>query len=102
MPTRAKTHRVNVPGTKHRKRVADVRASAAVRGYGRRWQVIRRAFLQRRPICEMCGGPATEVHHIQPLAAGGGCEDDNLMALCKRCHNRIEGRGAKILADARR
>ncbi len=62
--------------------------------YGWQWQKVRRAFLAKHPLCEMCEKEhrltkATEVHHILPLAAGGTSDEDNLMPLCKVCHSRI-------------
>lgn len=39
--------------------------------------------------CECCGSKATEIHHIN-----GRCKDcdviQNLMALCRDCHNKAE------------
>lgn len=49
--------------------------------------------------------PAVAVDHIVPKAEGGTDEDENLQAICKRCHKlkteaeslraRREGRGRK-------
>ena len=55
----------------------------------RRWQLARRAALERDGYrCRKCGKAGVlQVDHIQPLHAGGepyGLE--NLMALCVECH----------------
>lgn len=62
--------------------------------YGRLWKTIRALYLAKHPLCERClkAGrtvPAEEVHHIVPVAEGGGHEESNLMALCKSCHSAI-------------
>ena len=36
-----------------------------------------------------CEGQATELHHDMFVSAGGGDEDDNLQAVCSRCHKRL-------------
>jgi hypothetical protein len=41
-------------------------------------------------ICEACGRPAVDIHHIN----GRGLNMDvikNLMALCRKCHDRAHG-----------
>lgn len=56
----------------------------------KRWRVLRRAKLDRNPICERCGDVlATEVHHITPIAQGGEqFSMANLAALCRPCHSK--------------
>ena len=39
--------------------------------------------------CEVCGRPASDIHHIQPRGMGGSKfrdTADNLIALCRFCH----------------
>ena len=39
--------------------------------------------------CEVCGGKAVDIHHIEARGMGGSKEADtieNLMALCRECH----------------
>jgi hypothetical protein len=39
--------------------------------------------------CEVCGYPATDIHHIKRRGMGGSKKADeigNLMALCRLCH----------------
>jgi 5-methylcytosine-specific restriction enzyme A len=70
----------------------DTRPSAARRGYGGKWQKIRAYVLRVTPYCFRCGGVATEVHHVLPIADGGTHDLANLMPLCKTHHSQITGR----------
>ena len=41
--------------------------------------------------CEVCGGRAVDIHHIEPRGMGGNPKGDkdvitNLQALCRACH----------------
>lgn len=71
------------------------------------WYVGRRRILQRRRdklraivfnrehgTCQGCGatGIALELHHRIPEANGGRNEPENLLALCRTCHDRAHGR----------
>ena len=40
-------------------------------------------------ICEICGAEALDAHHIIPLEEGGTNEKDNLICLCRTCHQRV-------------
>lgn len=47
------------------------------------------------PVCEICGAKTQEIHHIIPLPKDRVLEigdalfhEDNLMALCKKCHDK--------------
>ena len=62
--------------------------------YGRAWKRIRDRHITLPPLCEMCLKedmltPAQEVHHILPISKGGTHSQDNLMSLCRSCHNKI-------------
>lgn len=76
----------------HRKRggYLDERASAAKRGYDRRWRKLRLMYLRAHPICEEpeCGAASFDVHHIIPLSEGGTNAWENLQALCHSCHSK--------------
>lgn len=73
----------------------------ALRGSAR-WQRLREVILRNHPLCVVCAAlgrnfPATEVHHIVPAAqmvarygTDGFFREDNLVALCTRCHDRNE------------
>lgn len=113
MPTRA-LHPCMVPGCTeliregqyceqhfiaHSHEINQRRGSSAQRGYGHRWQRIRKMFLASHPVCEDPYGvhvgqviPATDVDHIVPLSRGGTHRVDNLQALCHACHSRKTAR----------
>ena len=64
------------------------------RKYGSRWKKIRDIYIARHPLCERCLAngkfrAAAEVHHILPVSRGGTNEENNLMALCWSCHQKI-------------
>jgi 5-methylcytosine-specific restriction protein A len=74
------------------------RGTAAQRGYDARWQRLRLAFLAAHPFCAACAQagrvePATDVHHITPRRDRGADAEENLQALCHRCHSRITAAG---------
>lgn len=54
------------------------------------WDLVRRCVLIRDDErCRICGGKATEVHHIRPRQFDGSDDPRNLLALCKRCHTDV-------------
>lgn len=78
----------------------DLAAAARFRN-SPKWRRISRAFLSEHPMCADPFGTharagntasAQDVHHITPIVAAPEMADqwENLMALCRRCHNRIE------------
>jgi 5-methylcytosine-specific restriction protein A len=69
--------------------------------YGRAWEKIRNAYVERHPLCEDCRRrgrltPTREVHHIVPLSDGGTHAWANLRALCKPCHSAITAKTHKL------
>lgn len=68
------------------------RGSSTERGYGGQWRKRRERIMRRdKALCQPCrkGGsvmPAVAVDHIVPKAEGGTDADENLQAICKRCH----------------
>lgn len=63
------------------------KTSSTARGYGHRWQKLRRAILMRDPICRACDTDlSVTVDHIMPKAQGGTDAMDNLQGLCRACH----------------
>jgi 5-methylcytosine-specific restriction endonuclease McrA len=43
--------------------------------------------------CEVCGGTAVDIHHIESRGMGGSKIADtieNLMALCRNCHHEAD------------
>ena len=62
--------------------------------YGRAWKRIRDRHISQHPLCEQCEKegrivPAAEVHHKVPISKGGTHARENLMSLCRSCHNKI-------------
>jgi len=39
-------------------------------------------------LCEVCNSMACEIHHITFKSQCGSDEADNLIALCRNCHNK--------------
>jgi len=40
-------------------------------------------------ICACCGGPGRDAHHIIYLRDGGSNDQNNLICLCRGCHERV-------------
>ena len=79
----------------HVKVHAGDRASAFERGYSHRWQIVRKQFLAKHPICVECERagtltPATIVDHIRPHRGDKVLfwDEKNWQPLCKKCHDR--------------
>ena len=60
------------------------------------WKVVREYCLKRdKYLCQRCGEPAEEVHHIKHLTPKNitdpeiSLNPDNLKSLCSECHKRI-------------
>jgi len=71
-----------------------VRASAAKRGYGVKWQGKRNAYAKSHPWCEDPYGvhqgqrvKMKIVDHITPLKQGGRDDETNYQSLCTTCNN---------------
>ena len=71
------------------------RASPFERGYSHRWQMTRKRFLVKHPLCALCEQsgkltPATVVDHIQPHRGDQTLfwDKQNWQPLCKRCHDQ--------------
>jgi 5-methylcytosine-specific restriction enzyme A len=72
-----------------RKRVDLRRGSAASRGYGEAWRIIRDIKLRANPMCEAknCKHVASLVHHKDKNPHNNS--QDNLMSCCTPCHELI-------------
>ena len=64
------------------------------------WKKARKAIVMKyRGLCCKCGKTGTEVHHIKPLTLLNvndpmiSINEDNLMLLCKSCHDSIRTGG---------
>lgn len=55
-----------------------------------KWKALRDGKLKDEPHCEICGEPATEVHHRVPHNGNWELflDWDNLMSICHSCHVR--------------
>ena len=73
----------------------DSRPSPSKRGYGWRWQKLRKMALHRHPMCSVdgCNQPATDVDHVIAKRFGGKDTLDNLQPLCKSCHSIKTAKG---------
>jgi len=74
------------------------RESAHKRGYGKKWQTLRRQFLLTHPLCVECQRagrltPAEVVDHIVPHRGDPVkmWSEANWQSLCKPCHDRKTG-----------
>lgn len=63
------------------------------------WRKLRDTYIKEHPLCEDCLDkgkvvPAEDIHHIRSPFQNGECNKallldyNNLMALCKQCHNK--------------
>lgn len=70
-------------------RYDEKRLSSCKRGYDATWRKYRRWFLERHPLCNICGAPATVVDHIIPHKGDKELfwDINNHQALCKHCHD---------------
>lgn len=74
------------------------RASSSARGYNRKWEAFRKAFLYRNPLCEYCSTPerivpATVCDHDLPHEHDPHLFWNNTYtALCASCHNSTKQR----------
>ena len=75
------------------------RLSPAARGYGHRWRVVSKRFLDENPLCAECSTEerpvaAEVVDHVIPHKGDMALfwDPDNWRGLCARCHNRKTAR----------
>lgn len=68
-----------------------------------RWRRVRAMKLARDPLCEECGAPAGEVHHVRRRrdAPELAYELTNLRSLCKPCHSRATMAEQQVTAVSR-
>jgi 5-methylcytosine-specific restriction protein A len=54
-----------------------------------RWRKLRKAYMQRNPVCTQCTQPAKFLDHIKPISQGGDIWNlDNLQGLCPSCNGK--------------
>jgi 5-methylcytosine-specific restriction endonuclease McrA len=88
MPSAIPQHKPRKPLPDDRVRLQD-RARHAGRALpynGSQWQAIRKAVLDKEPLCRGCGEVARVVDHIDGNNGNNGF--DNLRPLCEPCHNQ--------------
>jgi 5-methylcytosine-specific restriction protein A len=68
------------------------RGTSVERGYGYAWQQRRTQALIRDGGRCACGRVAQQVDHRIPRAQGGSDELENLVSICKSCHDAKTGR----------
>ena len=58
------------------------------------WKRLREAQLAQSPLCHLCSRPGGVVDHIRPHRGNldAFCDSNNLMTLCKRCHDQVTQR----------
>lgn len=57
------------------------------------WKKIRLVILERDSfLCRYCGDPANSVDHVTPKSRGGTEDHGNLVASCKTCNSKKNGR----------
>lgn len=56
----------------------------------REYSKARKEYLLENEYCAVCGGIATQIHHIQGKIGDLLCDKNNLLAVCFPCHRRIE------------
>ena len=74
-----------------------LRGTTAERGYDHQWRKLSERFRKHNPLCKNCYTlgrvePAVDVHHIKPIRTHPELrlEWENLMSLCRACHDMIE------------
>lgn len=79
--------------------------TTAERGYDHQWRKLSETEREKRPICEVCDvrGKSTPVEHLHHIAKVRDAPElrlvvSNTVAVCKDCHQEIEGMGAMQLA----
>jgi len=70
------------------------------------WQQIRKRVMGRAQWLCICGGKATDVHHVSyDQLVLDGKDDRALVALCRECHDRVhfDGDGERVtIAEAKK
>ena len=57
------------------------------------------AYERANGLCELCGAPAVEIHHIVFRSHCGTSDLDNLIVLCRDCHERAHGPQARQMRE---
>lgn len=49
--------------------------------------------------CKVCNGTSVDLHHIKLKSAGGSDEVDNLIPLCRKCHDQAHFKTKPYLTE---
>ena len=70
---------------------SDKPPTTSIKVHNYNWYFWRAYALKRDGgICQECGAPATEVHHIRAKSEEGSDHPDNLISLCVYCHCEVD------------
>lgn len=59
-------------------------------------KIIRASVIERdKSQCQVCGGVATQLHHVLYKSYGGADISQNLICLCNKCHRTVHANGKK-------
>ncbi len=73
-------------------------------------KAFQREFAKIKPLiaerdnycCRLCGRKADDIHHIVFRSQGGTNEEDNLICLCRACHEKAHGIDADAVREVLR
>ncbi|WP_329369655.1 HNH endonuclease [Streptomyces sp. NBC_01483] len=87
------------PRSKHAKEAEQQRGTTTAKGYGVKWERIRKRYLYAHPWCVLCSKTTTATDHFpesrRALVAKGAKDPDafsRLHPLCTSCHNKETAR----------
>jgi 5-methylcytosine-specific restriction endonuclease McrA len=85
-----------VPQPKTKPKLLEKRAVKA--DEGKAWRKARIVVLDRdKHVCRACGSKhGLDVHHVVMRSLGGSDEPENLIALCRECHQSVHGHVLKL------
>lgn len=64
------------------------------------WPERSKRFLEAHPTCQKCSiAPSAETHHKIPRRLGGTDDEENLMAVCSKCHHELDNEIARQEAE---
>ena len=62
----------------------------------KQWRRLRDWYISGNPLCEICGGIGSTIHHKTEIKAGGDrLSVDNLLTVCGKCHYKVHPRQGK-------
>jgi len=70
---------INKVSSKHKKKLIE-------------YSKIRKEYMMLHMFCEVCGVPATDIHHKERRGLNM-CNAETFMSVCRPCHMKIESNG---------